>query len=90
MTMQTATVTRGQIGIAPILQVCTPGLLLQTACHGAGARPCAGFRRVRLATDVVEYLFYKQLDKVLGHKTAECCSTGNISESCAPKHFTRS
>ena len=64
--MPTATVTRGQIGIAPILQVSTPGLL-QTARHGAGARPRAGFRRVQFTTDVVEYLFYKQLDKVLEH-----------------------
>ena len=67
MTMPTATVTRGQIGIVPILQVTTPGLRLQTACRGAGACPGAGFRRVRFATDVVEYLFYKQLDKVLEH-----------------------
>ena len=58
--MPTSSVTRGQIRIAPILQVSTPRLLLQTAHHGAGARPRAGFRRVRFATDVVEYLFYKQ------------------------------
>ena len=32
VTMPTATVTRGQIGIAPILQVTTPRLQLQTAC----------------------------------------------------------
>ena len=46
MTMPTSTVTRGQIGIAPILQVTTPGLRLQTAHQGAGAHPGAGFRRV--------------------------------------------
>ena len=66
MTMPTATVTRGQISIAPILQVSTPRLL-QTARRGARARPHAGFRRVQFATDVVEYLFYKQLYKVLEH-----------------------
>ena len=66
--MPTATVTRGQIGIAPILQVTTPRLWLQTARRGAGAHPGAGFRRVRFATDVVEYLIYKQLDKVLEHR----------------------
>ena len=36
VTMPTATVTRGEIGIAPILQVTTAGLWLQTAHQGAG------------------------------------------------------
>ena len=67
VTMPTATVTRGQISIAPILQVTTPGLWLQTACRGAGDHRGAGFRRVQFTTDVVEYLIYKQLDKVLEH-----------------------
>ena len=65
--MPTATVTRGQSDITPILQVTTPGLRLQTAHRGSGARPCAGSRRVQFATDVVEYLFYQQLYKVLEH-----------------------
>ena len=38
VTMPTATVTRGQIGIAPILQVTTSGLRLQTVRQGAGYR----------------------------------------------------
>ena len=65
VTRPTATVTRGQMDIAPILQVTTstPGLCrLQTACRGAG------FRRERFTTDVVEYLIYKELDKVLEHR----------------------
>ena len=45
VTIPTATVTR-QIGIAPILQVTTPRLRLQTACRGAGDHRGAGFRRV--------------------------------------------
>ena len=68
VTMPTATVTRGEIGIASILQVSTPRLRLQTAYRSSGHHPHTGFRRVQFATDVVEYLFYKQLDKVLEHR----------------------
>ena len=67
VTMPTATVTQGQISIAPILQVTTPGHWLQTAHLGTGDYQGAGLRRVPFATDVVEYLIYKQLDKVLEH-----------------------